>query len=133
MKLTVVQIADRLRSEADAYRYLEELRWGEGEPGCPHCGETGATYIQPTNGVSRKTRTGEMSERRVWRCVHCRKQFSVITGTVFHGTKVPLRTWVLVVFEMVSSKNGISAREVERKYGVCPRTAWHMMHAFGRQ
>ncbi len=69
-----------------------------------------------------------MSERRVWRCFDCRKQFSVITGTVFHGTKVPLRKWVLVMFEMCASKNGVSAREIERKYDVCPRTAWHMLH-----
>ncbi len=47
---------------------------------------------------------------------------------MFHGTKVPLRTWVLVTFEMVSSKNGVSAREIERKYGVCPRTAWFVLH-----
>ncbi len=69
-----------------------------------------------------------MSERRVWRCFTCRKQFSVLTGTIFHGTKVPIRTWVLVIFEMCASKNGVAAREVERKYGVCARTAWHMMH-----
>ncbi len=29
---------------------------------------------------------------------------------------------------MCSSKNGVSAREIERKYGLCPRTAWFMMH-----
>lgn len=128
MKLTVPKIAERLQTEADAYLLMEELRWGDGEPICPHCDNIGASYIQPTNGVSRKTRTGAMSERRVWRCLSCRKQFSVLTGTIFHGTKVPLRTWVLVVFEMCASKNGIAAREVERKYGVCARTAWHMMH-----
>jgi transposase-like protein len=128
MRLTVVQIADRLRTEADAYRFLEALRWGDGDPVCPHCDNEGATYIRPLNGTSRKTRTGAMSERRVWRCLSCRKQFSAITGTVFHGTKVPLRTWALVIFEMCASKNGVSAREIERKYGVCPRTAWHMMH-----
>lgn len=125
--MTVLQIADRLRTEADAYRYMEELRWGDGEPVCPHCDGTGASFIEPKNGTSRKTRTGAMSERRVWRCFTCRKQFSVITGTVFHGTKVSLRTWVLVVFEMCSSKNGVAAREIERKYGVCARTAWFMM------
>lgn len=128
MGMTVLQIADRLRSEADAHLYLEELRWGDGEPVCPHCDCIGATYIRPSNGVSRKTRTGAMSERRVWRCLSCRKQFSVLTGTIFHGTKVPVRIWVLLIFEMCANKNGIAAREVERKYGVCPRTAWHVMH-----
>lgn len=126
--LTVTKIADRIPTEADAYRYVEFLRWDNDEPTCPHCDNVGATFIQPTNGASRKTRTGAKTERRVWRCRSCRKQFSAITGTVFHGTKVSLRTWVLVIFEMVLSKNGVAAREIERKYGVCPRTAWHMLH-----
>src|SRR5712692_2711574 len=128
MRMTVLQIADRLRNEADAYEFLEHLRWGNGEPTCSHCGNLGASYIQPTNGISRRTRTGAMTQRRVWRCFKCRRQFSVLTGTIFHGTKASLRTWILVAFEMCSSKNGIAAREIERKYGVCARTAWFMMH-----
>lgn len=97
-------------------------------PVCPHCECGDATYIRPLNGTSRKTRTGAMSERRVWRCCACRKQFSVMTGSVFHGLKIPVRKWVLVFFEIVSSKNGIAAREIERKYGMCPRSAWFMLH-----
>src|SRR5438552_5589075 len=128
MGFTVGQIADRLRSEADAYLFMEQLRWPDGDPICPHCDNAGASFIQPTNGVSRKTRTGAMTERRVWRCLTCRKHFSAITGTVFHGTKAPLRIWILVIFEMCASKNGVAAREIERKYGVCNRTAWFMMH-----
>ena len=107
---------------------MEQLRWGDNEPTCPHCNNMGATFIEPRNGVSRKTRTGAASERRVWRCRSCRKQFSVLTGTVFHGARVSLRLIVLVFFEMCASKNGVSAREVERKYGVCPRTAWFLLH-----
>ena len=128
MGMTVIELADRLRDEASAYKFVEELRWPDGVAVCPHCGNEGATYIEPTNGKSRATRTGAQSQRRVWRCLSCRKQFSVITGTVMHGTKVPLRVWVLCFFEMASSKNGVAAREIERKYGVCCRTAWHLMH-----
>lgn len=29
---------------------------------------------------------------------------------------------------MCASKNGVSAREIERKYGVTSTTAWHMLH-----
>lgn len=126
--MTVIQLADRLRTEADAYKFVEELRWPDGIAVCPHCGNEGATFIEPTNGISRKTRTGAETQRRVWRCLACRKQFSVITGTCMHRTKVSLRVWVLCFFEMVSSKNGVAAREIERKYGVCCRTAWHLMH-----
>jgi transposase-like protein len=126
--LSVAQIAAQIATEHDAYLFMERLRWGDGPVPCAHCHSEDTAYIKPRNGRSRATRTGAMSERRVWRCRECRRQFSAITGTVFHGTKVPLRTWVLVVFEMAASKNGVSAREVERKHGVCPRTAWFMMH-----
>ncbi len=127
-KITLLSLADRLRTEGDAYRVLEEMRWGD-TPICPHCGSVRKHYfLTPKNGASRKTRTGSASERRVWKCADCRKQFSATTDTIFHGSKVPLRIWLLVIFDACTAKNGISAREVERKYGVTPRTAWHLMH-----
>lgn len=129
MGYSVFQLADRLRDEADAYEFLEELRWGDALPVCPHCNGEGATYLEPKNGKDRLTSGGKsVSQRRVWKCWTCKRQFSVLTGTMMHGTKISVRAWVMVIFEMCASKNGISAREVERKYGVCARTAWHMLH-----
>lgn len=43
-----------------------------------------------------------------------------------HGSHVPIRIWLFIFFEMAGNKNGIAAREIERKYGVNPRTAWHI-------
>jgi transposase-like protein len=126
MGLTLLQLADKLREEEDAYRFLEDLRWS-GEPVCPHCGADRPYFLKARDG-ERRTRTGSTSQRRVWKCRACRKQFSVLTGTIFHGTKIPVRTWVLVIFEMASSKNGVAAREIERKYGLTPKSAWFMMH-----
>jgi transposase-like protein len=127
MKTNVMTLAKTIKTEADAYRYMESLRWPDG-PVCPHCGSLEKHYfLTPKTGTdARKTRTGAETQRRVWKCKTCRKQFSVITGTVFHGTKVPLHTWLMVVFEMCANKNGIAAREIERKYGVAPKTAWFM-------
>lgn len=129
MKTTVMSLAKTIKTEADAYAYMESLRWPQG-PVCPHCGNMDKHYfLTPKTGTNaRKTRTGSMSERRLWKCAACRKQFSVLTGTVFHGTKVPLHTWLMVVFEMCANKNGIAAREIARKYGVAPKTAWFMTH-----
>jgi transposase-like protein len=125
--LSIVQLADKLRTEADAYKFLEDLRWN-GQPACPHCGSADPYFLNPENGKTRTTRTGSQSERRVWKCRACRKQFSVLTGTIFHGTKIPVRTWVFVVFEMASSKNGVAAREIQRKYGLTAKSAWFMLH-----
>jgi transposase-like protein len=127
-KISLLSLADRLRTEGDAYRVLEEMRWGD-RPICPHCGSVRKHYfLTPSNGTARKTRTGSASERRVWKCADCRKQFTVLVGTIFHGSKIPLRIWLLVIFDACSAKNGISAREVERKYGLTAKSAWFLMH-----
>lgn len=122
----LLQIAERIPDEAAAYEYLEQLRWN-GTPECPHCGNDDRCYfLTPANGKTRQTRTGAATQRRLWKCGACRKQFSVLTGTVMHGTKIPVRTWVFVLYEMCLSKNGVAAREIERKYWIAPRSAWFM-------
>ena len=127
MRYTVTTLSDRLRSEADAWEFLEELRWPQGVV-CPTCHGSDVYLIRPANGVSRRTVSGSMSQRRTWACRPCRRQFSATTGTMMHGTRIPIRTWVMVFFEMASSKKGVSACEIERKYGMCPRSAWFLMH-----
>lgn len=126
-RVTMTKLMDRIPDEASAYLYLEGLRWN-GVPMCPHCHDTEVTYLNPENGFSRKTRTGAMSARRVWQCRGCRKQFSVLTGTVMHGTRVSVRIWLFVIFEMVANKNGVAEAEIARRYGLCNRTAWHLLH-----
>jgi len=127
-EFSLPKLAMQIGSEADAYLLLEELRW-EGMPvACPKCGEVGRCYyLEPKNGFSRKTRTGSASQRRVWKCGGCRKQFSVLTGTIFHGTKISIQTWLMVIFEFCAAKNSLSAREVARKYEITGESAWHMI------
>lgn len=43
-----------------------------------------------------------------------------------HGTKISIQKWLFVFFEMCSSKNGVSAREIERKYKLTAKSAWFM-------
>jgi transposase-like protein len=127
-RISILQLVEQIPDEASAYRFMEKLRWPD-KPVCPHCGSINDhRFLNPENGTSRRTRTGSHSQRRVWKCRDCQKQFSVITGTPFHGSKVPLRKWVFVLFEMCANKNGIAAREIQRKYDVTAKTAWFMTH-----
>lgn len=124
--MSIPQLAKAVPDEDAAYRFLEDLRWGD-RPVCPHCGSLRKHYfLAPKNAEGRKTRTGAITHRRLWKCADCRRQFSVLTGTMMHRSKIPVRTWVFVVFEMCASKNGVAAREIERKYGLTPRSAWFM-------
>jgi transposase-like protein len=133
VKLSLKYLSANVHDETDAYQLLEELRW-HGTPACPHCGHDKAYFLKPRNGVARSTGAKHadggrtQSVRRVWKCAKCRKQFSVLTGTIFHGTKIPIQTWLMVMVQMSSAKNGISGREVERMHGLTPETAWYMLH-----
>jgi transposase-like protein len=128
-EMSIPKLAMLVPTEADAYRMLEELRWGGDPNACPKCGGMDrCSFIKPANGVNRKTRTGSRSQRRVWFCGHCRKQFSVLTDTIFHGTRIPIRTWLFVIFEFCAAKNSVSAAEIARKYEITNESAWHMLH-----
>ena len=52
----------------------------------------------------------------------------MLTSTIFHGTKIPVKTWIFVILEMCASKNGVAAREIQRKYDLTPKAAWFMCH-----
>ena len=129
MRLTLGTLQRRVgNDEEKAYKLLEELRWPNG-PECPHCGHDKAYFLTPKNPEGRRSGPqAKRSIRRVWKCAKCRKQFSVLTGTIFHGTKIPIASWLTVMVLMSASKNGIAAREVERLLGVTAETAWFMLH-----
>jgi transposase-like protein len=135
VKLSLKELRMRVQDEHDAYLLMEELRWGKDAERieCPHCGNGKAYFLNPkggSRGTGPKRHDGQRtrSVRRVWKCAKCRKQFSVLTGTIFHGTKVSVSDWLTVMVLMCSAKNGISAREVERLCEVTPETAWYMLH-----
>lgn len=127
-KANILRLMDSISDDAAAYKYLESVLWPNG-PVCPHCGsEDHAYFLKPKNGTDRETAGGSTTQRRLWKCAECKKKFTVTNGTVMHNTKISLRLWVLVFFEMAASKNGTSAREIERKYSVTNKTAWFLLH-----
>ena len=65
---------------------------------------------------------------RLYQCTSCRRQTSVIAGTIFASTKVPLRTWFRAMYQLTQSKGGISSLELGRRLGVTQNTAWKLKH-----
>ena len=99
-------------SEHACREVLAELRWPDGVK-CPRC-ETG--------------RHAYDSDRYVWDCYSCGYQFSALSGTIFHDTKLPLQKWFLAVFLMVEARKGINASQMKRALGVSYKTAWYLCH-----
>lgn len=125
--LNLSTIAKQFSDETAAWEYLEQLRWPNG-PVCPHCGSIDhAYYLAPKDG-QRATRTGKVTYRRLWKCADCRKPFSVLVGTIFAQSHIPVSKWLLGFHLMCASKNGVAALELSRTLGLNYRTAWFMEH-----
>jgi len=74
----------------------------------------------------RETSFHRIKSKPVYSCKFCGFQISPTAGTIFHKTHVPLTTWFELIFDFSISKNGISAKEIERRTGVANKTALRM-------
>ena len=115
--------------EAAAFEHLESIIWGD-KPVCPKCGNS-EKKIYSLEGV--RTKASKKNPQGIIRhglkkCGACRKQFTVRVGTVFESSHVPLTKWLQAAYLMMSSKKGISAKQLERTLEVTYKTAWFMAH-----
>ncbi|WP_431792913.1 IS1595 family transposase [Xanthomonas oryzae pv. oryzae] len=101
-------------TEAKCYRALYRWRWPQGFR-CPCCAG---------RARSRFKRGGVI----YYPCSTCRHQTSRIAGTMFQGTQLPLRTWMLALHLLTSTTTNMAALELMRHLGVNYRTAWRMKH-----
>lgn len=68
----------------------------------------------------------KIASRNVWQCKQCRHHTSILVGTAFDNSKLELRKWYWAAFLLISSKAGISAKELEFQIGVTYKTAWYV-------
>jgi transposase-like protein len=121
--LNLSSIASYFSDESAAYALIESIRWPNG-PVCPHCGTIDSAY----HLKNQKTRSGKVSQRSLWKCKECRKQFTCTVGTIFEDSHIPLSKWLLGAFLLNTGKNGISSHELHRSLGITLKAAWFMAH-----
>src|SRR5687768_1382287 len=110
--MNLMRLTEQFHSEEICRDTLAKLRWPNGVE-CPRCQGTRHAYD---------------SKAYRWDCYSCRYNFTVMSGTIFHDTKLPLRTWMMAVMLMVEAKKGISANQLKRTLGVSYKTAWYLCH-----
>ena len=84
-------------------------------------------FVCPTCNATRHS-TFERKGLQYWQCSACREQTTVMCGTVFQATKLPLTRWFLAMHLLTQAKNNVSALELKRHLGVRYKTAWLMKH-----
>ncbi len=123
----LVTLTDGTLTEADARQMFERMRWPNG-PVCTF-DDCGGSEVYRISVAGKTLKSGRVvGPRELFKCKACRRQFSVTKGTAFEDSKIPLRTWLVVMYRMCSSKKSVSARQIEREYGLSHRAAWFMCH-----
>jgi transposase-like protein len=104
----------KFSNETAAREWFEAARWPNG-PICPHC-QSDKHYATKKEGR--------------YRCAakECRKDFTVMTGTVMERSHAPLTMWAAAFHLAASSKKGFSAHQLHRELGCQYNTAWFLHH-----
>ena len=104
-------------SEKQCLEYLIKLRYADGVYTCQVCGSKKSWQVK---GYT-------------YECAECRRQESVLSGTLFQDAHKPLMLWFRAIWYITSQKNGTSALGLQRILGIGSyKTAWTWLHKLRR-
>jgi transposase-like protein len=100
----------RFGTERACRSWLVQTRWPDGHT-CERCGSQ--TFLHST--------------RPSVVCPKCRRQQSILAGTIFEQTKKPIQLWLKAVVWMCSYNRG-NARDLQKLLNLNHKTAWTWFH-----
>ena len=108
--MTLKQFQSKFPTDLACLNHLFKIRYGN-EPVCPKCGQIDTFH--------------KLANIPAYTC-NCGHHVHPMAGTPFQSTRTPLTTWFQVMYLFTSSRNGVSAKEVQRLTGVTYKTAWRI-------
>ena len=109
MRYTIKNMRAQFPDDDACLQYLFDARYG-GLKACPNCGIVSPKYYR-------------VKKRMSFVCKECRFHIYPLVGTIFEKTTTPLTDWFHALYLFSVSKNGVSAKEIERQVGVSYKTA----------
>lgn len=109
---SIIELSDYYKDNETCLKLLEQQRWN-GKPCCPSCGKNKVYILK--NGYKCANRD-------------CYRKFSVVVGTIFENSKIPLRKWFIAIYLITAHKKGISSYQLSRDLRITQKTAWFMEH-----
>jgi len=117
--MTLKDLMATFPNEDACKRFVMERRWPTGTVSCPRCGNE-KVYALPSRPWHWACKNCAPNKRQPYR-------FSITAGTIFENTKYPLKIWFEVLWQMLNSKKGVSALQIQRQIGSgAYKTAWYM-------
>jgi ISXO2-like transposase domain/Transposase zinc-ribbon domain len=109
--LTLPEFIKRFSTEEACLQAIFDAKWPRGFV-CPHC--------QHNDGY-------RLSKRRSIECSCCGKQTSILSGTMFERTHVPLVNWFLIIYFVAQDKGGSSALKLSNQLGMRNATVHELL------
>jgi len=94
-----------------ALDHFKSIRWRNGKF-CPYCGHD-KVYTLKANR---------------YQCAQCKNTFSILVGTIFENTKLPLKVWFGAIWLLTNHPKGIASTTLAKDLGVTQKTAWFVLH-----
>lgn len=112
MKYTFLQFRNQYPNDEAC---LDSIMARKALKACPGCGVEGAKFHR-------------IEGRRAYACQWCGHHVYPCAGTVFEKSSTPLTLWFHAMYLMTSTRNGVSAKELQRQLGVTYKCAWRIGH-----
>ncbi len=110
---TIVEFSRRFHNDEVCLKYLIESRWPDGFI-CPHCNQEGGWWLEKYSRFE---------------CRKCHKQVSPLSGTLLHGSHLPVHVWFWAAYLVTTHTPGMSAVQLQRQLGISKvDTAWFLLH-----
>lgn len=110
-KLTVREFFARFPDDDACLTHVMEVRFGLRHT-CAKC-ETYGTFHK-------------LADRKAFSCAHCGDHVYPCAGTIFQDSRTSLQVWFYAIYLFVTTRHGVSGKELERTLGVTYKTAWRM-------
>lgn len=110
-RFTVREFFERFPDDDACLTHIMEVKYGLRHV-CHVCGVEGTFH--------------KLKSRRAFSCAHCGDHVYPCAGTIFQDSRTPLTVWFYAIYLFVTTRHGVSGKELERTLGVTYKTAWRM-------
>ncbi len=112
-KYTLKDFNQEFPDDDTCLEWIKNHRWPDG------------IYCEKCKKITKHHR---VKKRTCYECDWCGTQVYPTAGTIFHKSTTPLKIWFHAIYQMSSTRCGISAKQIQRETGVTYKTAWRMFH-----
>lgn len=102
----------RFPNDEACLEHIMSVRYGLRHT-CRKCGVVDASFHR-------------LAKRPAYACAHCGDHVYPCAGTVFQDSRTPLTVWFYAIYLFVTTRHGVSGKELQRQLGVTYKTAYRI-------